>query len=157
MTRAWNPVETRLLSEYLALRWPNNRHVQRVRVGSYDPAVDVEGLTPAEARALGVWRRWVDAVVWEPARIVLVEASVTPDPGHVAQLELYVRLWPRTPEYAEWAAWPVHGHLVYAMPDPVLPGMAAERGFTMEVFQPPWVRTYLEGLAARRYRGAAAP
>jgi len=148
--RTWEPVESRLLSEWLAVRFPDAHVIQHVRVGTYRPAIDITGLTPEEIRALSVWRRWVDAVVLQDHLVTLIEASVIPDVGHVAELELYLELWPMTPEYAEWRDVPTEGLLLYAVDDPVVRELAARRTIGVEVYHPPWVDEYLRRLPPRK-------
>lgn len=155
--RTWSPVETRMLSEYLATRWAGHRTIQRVRLGSYRPAANVPGLTEAEARMTGVWRRWCDAVVFQDRRVILVECSVFPDPGHVAQLELYRDLWPRTPEFQDYRDWPVDGILVMALPDPMVSQLAARRTLAVEIFRPTWINAYVAKLARRKPEAGPSP
>ena len=152
VNRSWQPAETRLLAEYLAMFYADYPCQERVRVGSYRGTLEIPGLTPAEVRLLGVWRRWVDAVVLMPAETILIEAAIRPDPGDVSQLELYMHLWGSTPEFADRATLPTRGELVYAVPDPVIPMLAARRGFTVHLFRPAWVKGYLLTLPPR-YRG----
>jgi len=152
MNRSWQPVEARLLSEYLAVTFPDDRTMQRVRVGSLHPSLDLPGLTPEERRLAGVWRRWVDAIVDTGRDVILIEAAVNPDPGDISQLDLYMRLFPSTPELQEFRGRPLRGLLVYAIDDPTLRAMAAERGFTVAIYRPRWVDAYILTLAARRRR-----
>jgi hypothetical protein len=152
VNRTWRPVETRLLAEYLAARWPGHRVQQRVRVGRLHPSLEIPGLSPEEQQALGCWRRWVDAIVWDPPRVILMEAAVKPDPGDVSQLELYLHLFPTTPEFQEWAAAPLVGVLVYAVDDPTIHRLARGRGLLVDVFSPSWIVGYLQSLAPRARR-----
>lgn len=147
-----NPVEARLVSEYLAMRFPGDRTVQRVRVGALHPTLDFPGITDAERRMAGVWRRWVDAVVFRPQGITLIEAAVTPNPGDVSQLELYMHLFPLTPEFTAYRDTPRAGLLVYATMDPVIERLAAARGFRVDYYRPRWVDAYFAQLAARHTR-----
>jgi hypothetical protein len=117
--------------------------MQRVRVGRIPDELPVQGLSEVEFRLLGVWRRWVDAVVFDPPRVILIEGAVLPDPGDVSQLELYLRLFPQTPEFADFRTAPLEGHLVYGVDDPTIRGLARERGMTVHIFQPSWLGSYL--------------
>jgi hypothetical protein len=150
--RGWNPIESRLLSEYLAVAYPDAETHQRVRVGALHPTLDLAGLTPEEQRAAGVWRRWADALVLLPAKTIIIETSVKPDPGKVSQLELYLYLFPSTPEYADRRALPVYGELVFAVPDPASQRLAEARGYAFVVYAPPWIDDYLSGLSPRNRR-----
>lgn len=135
--------EALLVSEYLAQRWPKAETWQRVRVGGYPRNLPTEGLTEAERRMLGVWRRWVDAVTFFDGRVTLIEAGVLADPGDVSQLDLYLRLFPHTQEFQDYIRYPRRGLLVYAISDPVVNELARERGYTVDTFCPPWVVAYL--------------
>jgi len=148
----WTPAEGRLVGEYLAVRFPDARTAQRVRVGSYVHHLDAAQLDPGEARMLGVWRRWVDAVVFLPEYTLLIEAAILPDPGDVAQLDLYRELWPMTPEHADRRDLPVRGQLVYAVDDPPIRVLASRWGFTVDVFRPPWIDDYLGRMFPRKRR-----
>jgi hypothetical protein len=150
--RTWRPVETRLLAEYLALRFRGQHVKERVRLGtSPDELVD-EGMDERALRMVGVWRRWADAVVIQPGRCLVIEAAVLPDPGDVSKLQLYCRLWPRTPEYAEYSKLPVTGMLVYAVPDGLIAQLAAEAHLLLDYYHPAWIDDYLAKLAVRARR-----
>jgi hypothetical protein len=148
--RGWNPVETRLVAEYVARRWPDALAYQRVRVGPLPESQAGEPVSASELRMLGVWRRWVDAVVVLPGECILIEAAVKPEPGHVAQLELYMDLWPQTTEFAQYLSRPARGLLVFAVDDPGIHALVRRRGYTMDIFCPPWVRAYLLDLYPRQ-------
>ena len=154
LNRTWQPAETRLVAEYLAIHYPDARTLQRVRVGRIPSELPDGGLSPAELAMLGVWRRWVDAVVFDGLTVLLIEASIRPNPGKVSQLDLYMRLFPATPEFADYRAADLRGRLVFAMEDPVVCGLAAERGYTVAVFRPPWVDAYLATLFHRQRRAS---
>lgn len=150
MARAGNrQIETRLLNEWLAVRYPDRRVLQRVRVGSDHPALEIPGLSPSEQRMAMLWRRWADAVVFDNGTLVVVEATVRPRVEKISQLDLYIRLLPATPELVEYRDWPVRGVFVMAVDDPVMRDLAAERGYTVELYRPPWVDAYLLTLAPR--------
>lgn len=148
----WTGAESRLVSEFLAVRFPDARTMQRVRVGRIPRELALDGLSPAEVRMLGIWRRWVDAIVFTDRDVTLIEAAVRPNPGDVSQLELYMHLFPMTPEFAEYKNTPLRGMLVYAIPDPVIEVLAARRGYTVQIYHPPWVDDYFAKFAARMKR-----
>jgi len=132
-----------MVSEYLAKFYPNDETRTRVRVGSYPSALHPELLSGGEQRALGVWRRWADAIVIMPDRLILIEAAIRPSPGDISQLELYAYLLPKTPELAEHKDKPIEKVLLYALEDPVLVRMARERGIRIVYFHPSWIDEYL--------------
>jgi hypothetical protein len=146
------PVEQRLLAEWLAVRWPNNRVKLRVRVGADHPDLILPGLTAEELRMVANWRRWADAIIWADRELIVVEATVFPDAGKVSYLELYMRLVPGTPELAEWRDWPVRGIILMGIEDPLISRLAGERGLTVEIYHPRWIDSYLLSVAPRRLR-----
>lgn len=155
--REYRTVESRLLAEYLASQWPDCQTRLRVRVGQIAADASHPDLAPEEVRALGVWRRWADAVIWDRPRIYIVEAGIIPQPGKVSQLDLYLRLFPHTPEFAEYGDWELRGRLVHAVHDPIVQSLALERGLFYDIFDPPWVATYLSTLLARKRRAPTSP
>lgn len=152
MARITQPVEARLLAEYLAAAYPGYRTLQHTRVGPLHPELDLPYLTPDERRMVGVWRRWVDAVIVRDRDVLLVEASVLPRPAAVAQLEVYLRLWPRTPEYPDLTRLPARGLLVSACDDPEIRMLCRARDYLNVVYRPRWVDAYLATLAPRQRR-----
>lgn len=150
--RTWTPVETRLVAEYLAWRWPHVRTQQRVRLGRVPHELPRDGLSPEEFRALGVWRRWADAVVFARLGTIIIEAGIIPDPGDCSKLEHYVDLFHETPEFQDRHSLPVRGHLLYAVDDPLLHRLADRHGLTMEVWTPAWVGPYLDSRSPSQRR-----
>ncbi len=137
------------MSEWLTLTYPNDRVQQQVRLGAYKPHIPTVGLNQAEMRALGVFRRFADALVYRKTELHLIEASIPSHPGYVSQLQLYRRLLTMTPELADYAALPVKMIYLVAMEDPVVTAMARDAGIEVVVFTPPWIPEYW----AKRERG----
>ena len=150
--RQWSPVESKLVAEFAALRYPGRRTIQRVRVGRTPAELDLDGLDAAEIRMLGVWRRWVDLLIVDPPYLRVVEAAMIPDPGDVSQLELYLYLLPTTPELEEFVDLKPVGLLVYAVDDPTIRRLARDRGYTVEIYRPVWLAQYLERVFPRERR-----
>ena len=150
--RTWSPVESKLVSEFCAIRYPDRRTIQRVRVGQIPTDLDVAGLDPSEIRMLGVWRRWVDAIVVDPPLLRVIEAAMLPDPGDISQLELYMHLIPMTPDLEEFMDLTPVGLLVYAIDDPMIHRLAADRGYGVEIYQPAWLKQYLDRVFPRERR-----
>jgi len=150
--RKWQAREMRLVSEYLAANYADYTTQTRVRLGSVHSDLHPEKLSPAELRAVGVWRRWADAIVVMPDRLILIEAAIRPNPGDISQLELYEHLLPKTPELAEHSGKRIEKVLLYALEDPVIVAMARERGIRVVYFRPAWVEEYLAILYPRERR-----
>src|SRR6266508_5721537 len=114
------PREMRLVAEWAVRTFPLAELKLRVDVGDLRTALQDTGLTAAELRRLGRSRRWVDAMIVEPAAVHLVEGKIRLTPGGLEQLELYRALFPLTPELAHLRHLPLELHLVFAVEDPVL-------------------------------------
>lgn len=154
--REWQAREMRLVAEFLAKEYADYPSQTRVRVGSLPSGLHPENLTGPEQRMVGVWRRWADAVVFMPDRLVLIEAAIRPAPGKISQLELYEHLLPMTPELAEHKGKPIEKILLFAIEDPVVVAMARERGIRVVYFHPDWVDSYIETLYPRERRASLA-
>lgn len=141
--RQWQPREMRLVSEYLAKNYSSYSTQTRVRLGSIHPDLKPEQLSDAEKRMVGVYRRWADAIVFMPDRLVLIEAAIRPSPGDISQLELYEHLLPHTPELVEHKNKPIEKVLLWAIEDPPIAAMARDRGIKVVYFHPSWVDEYL--------------
>jgi len=126
--------------------FPTAHVAYRVRLGAFDPSLADSELTDAQLRALGVFRRYVDALVLEPARVHLVEGKIRSVVGAIEELDLYARLFPLTPAYAAYRPLPLDRHLVWAVRDPVVEAMARERGILVHEYRPAWVDEYLASL-----------
>ena len=150
--RQWQAREQRLVSEYLAEHYGRYETMTRVRLGSINPALHPEKLTTAELRAVGVWRRWADAIVVMPDKLVLIEAKIRPNPGVISQLELYEHLVPLTPELKEHKAKRIEKVLLLCINDPVVVSMAREKGIKVVHYKPDWVDEYLDILYPRERR-----
>jgi len=148
-TVAWAGAESRLVGEWLAQRWPGRRTLQHVRLGRLPDGLDTTGLSPSELTALGVYRRYCDALIVDPPTLWVAEAMIVPKPGKVSQLELYIELLPDTPELGPLLSLAPRGVLVSAVDDPTLARMCAKRNLNWQLFTPAWVGSYLLSLAPR--------
>ncbi len=149
MARGYTQREGRLVTEWVTAAFPQAHVAYRVRLGAFDPSLADTALTDAQLRALGVFRRYVDALVLERDRVHLVEGKILSRPGALEQLELYARLFPLTPAYQAYRDLPLVQHLVVAVRDPVVEGMARERGVLFHEYHPAWVDEYLQQLRPR--------
>jgi len=150
--RQWQPREMRLVSEFLAKHYSNYETRTRVRLGAIHPELHPETLSESEKAMVGVFRRWADAIVIMPDRLIIIEAAIRPSPGDISQIELYEHLIPLTPELDEFRSLPIEKVLVFALEDPVVVAMARERGIRAIYFKPPWIDDYLAILYPRERR-----
>lgn len=151
--RRWQPREQRMVSEWLAKNYGQYSYRTRVRLGSIHPTLHPERLSAEERNLVGLWRRWADAVVFLPDRLLLIEAKIRPEPGVISQLDLYSSLLPQTPELAEWQHLPIEKVLLYAIDDPALIALARQHGIRCIMYQPEWLDDYLRILFPRERSG----
>jgi len=151
--RAWQPREMQMLHEWLVKTYPGKRWMTRVRLGAIMPTRPWPEMTVEERAMVGVWRRWVDALVILENRLVLVEAAIRPDPGDISRLELYKMLLPHTPELREYKDWPIDMVLLYAIEDAATVYLARQHGIRCVHYRPPWLEEYMAVLLARERRG----
>lgn len=157
MPRKWQPREMRMLAEWLAETYPKETYLTRVRLGRIEPLLSATELTENERRALGVHRRWADAVVLLDDRVLLIEAKIRPQPGVISQLELYARLLPHTPELASHAHLPIEMILLYAIEDELINLLAREKSIRCVFYHPDWVDEYINELYPRERQGGRTP
>jgi len=154
--RSWQPREMQMLTEWLTKTQAGKRWLTRVRLGSPKPEVPRPDMSVEERAMIGSWRRWADAVILEDDRVTIVEAAIRPDPGKIAQLELYRMLFPHTPELTPWRSLPIDLVLLYAIEDPATTMLAREKGIKAIEYKPTWLPSYLEILMPRERRGVRA-
>jgi hypothetical protein len=147
--RRYTPAETRLLAEWIAERRPNVEVRTHVFVGPIGADYGKMEYDPTTYAMLGVRRRWADAIVLYPDRTEIVEAKIVPDVTVIAQLSLYMQIFPATDEYRDRRALPVTGRIVSAVSDPALVRLIQQAGLTAEVYHPAWTDDYLATMNAR--------
>ncbi len=132
--RKYTARETRLIRDWVAKNYPDKPQWKRVRLGP------IPG-TPAAAIYKGL-RRWVDLVIWDEPYIILVEAKMRPKPEGIAELELYDRLFPETPEFSMFKDKPRRLIYLTTLYDEVIDRMCKEKGIELVVFRPKWVEEW---------------
>lgn len=150
--RGYTPWEIMMIGEWVAQTFPDVEWQTNVRLGSLTPRNGQGRFTVDELRLLGVWRRRVDAIVYLPDRILLVEAVLQSHPGKVSMLKLYEKLVPQTPELRPYWDLPVQKVLLYVIEDPVLNILANEEDILPIQFVPSFFPEWFDKLARRKTR-----
>lgn len=148
-TRDWQPREQRLVAEFITDFYPDNESRTHVHLGSLQPRLRGQFSGETDARLVGVFRRWADALVFLPDRTVLIEGKILPQPGVIAQLNLYARLLPNTPELEEHRNKLIEKLLLCAVEDPQVTQLAREENIRVVVYRPKWIDAYLDVLYKR--------
>ncbi len=147
--RDWTPREQRLVSEFVNRFYRGHEVKLHARLGTVQPRLAGRYATDADLRLVGLFRRWADAVVFQPDRVVLIEGKILPQPGVLSQLNLYERVFAKTPEFSEHAHKPIEKVLLCAIEDPVVTQLAREQNVRVVVFRPKWIDSYLKILYPR--------
>ena len=150
--RGYTQWETMMIGEWVAQTFPDVEWQTNVRLGSLTPRNEQGRYTVEELRLLGVWRRRVDAMVFLPDRLLLVEAVLRSQPGKVSTLNLYEMLVPQTPELRPYRHLPVQKVLLYCIEDPVLNILAKKENILPIQFVPSFFDEWFEKLARRKTR-----
>lgn len=118
--RTYTPWEIMMISEWVAETFPDVRWETNVRLGPMTPRNGHGRFTKDELRLLGVWRRRVDALVYLPDRLLLVESVMRSHPGKLSMLELYELLIRQTLELRPYWHLRIQKVLLYVIEDPAL-------------------------------------
>ena len=141
--RSYIQREGRLVAEWVTAHFPAAHVAYRVRLGAIDATLSDSQLTERELRAIGIVRRYVDALVITARDVHLVEGKILEPTRAIVQLDLYERLFPLTPGYEAQRTRPIVKDLVWVIPDPVVEQLARERGILVHLFHPDWIDSYL--------------
>lgn len=150
--RLW---EEEFLAEWLATQRDVERSLTRVRLGPLNDLFPDPNLTDAERRLLGAaFRRWADAVLVRAGRLVIVEASMIPDPRDISLVQTYLLLVDHTQELELLHRLPRIGLLLWATDDPFSRVVARQAGIQVEIFKPSNFQEFLVAKRARETRPA---
>jgi hypothetical protein len=142
----------RMVSEYIAKNYSHGKAMTRVRLGALHPTLLMEGLDAAETAMMGIWRRWADAIVILPSKLILIEGAILADPGDISKLIIYKSLIPHTPELSDYLKLDIEMQLVYSIEDPLIVITARQVGIRTVMFQPDWILDYIKELQYRKQR-----
>lgn len=162
-----NP-ETRLLAEYLRIKFPHYITMTRVPLGPVVVGEEGLGRNATKLGAARPWRPEVDAVVImeDPARVrmlpngprgvimeaptfgvlLLIEAKVDTYLDGLAKLPFYRSLVPHSPEFEPLWGWEHRMRLVIAQDAPWVQLAAKTQNVEIDIYDPPWMADY------RQYR-----
>ena len=142
--RDWQPREQRLVAEFIARFYPDHESRTHVHLGSTPPSLKGRYATDEDERLVGVFRRWADAMVFLPDRLILIEGKILPQPGVISQLKLYEELIAKTPELFEHMGKPIEKVLVCAIEDRLITELARREGVQVRIFHPAWIDEYMK-------------
>src|SRR5208282_1506529 len=134
---------TMLLAEWIALFHPTATVLFEHRIGPVPQTAIGLRLSPAEIRQLSVRNSYADALLIEAGQLIVVEASVDPDPGKLSQVLYYARLIPQTADLAKYKALPIVPVWLCGLTNPVMAELANELKVQFVVYSPSWIMDYM--------------
>lgn len=138
--------ERRLISEYVAERFPKDRVIMGCPLGPA-PEKLVATLGPRKAlRMVRGMRPEVDALVVRNHKLIMVEAKIRAWVDGIAKLPLYKSLVPTTPELEQYWTYPVEMRLCFPWYSETIDQAAKNLGVVLDVYHQPWIDEYLEEL-----------
>ena len=117
----------------------------RMRLGGVSE--DERGALPAgvSERIYMVTQRYADAVCILDDRVEIWEAKLIRPLAAITQLQLYERLFRRTPEFAAYIDAEIRLAIVTPIRDRDLEDIARDAGIEIHYWEPGWVSEYLQG------------
>ncbi len=139
MARKTHQVEVRLVAEYIKATYPQFRSIMGVPLGKVSETLMAEVGYEKAIRLSRPSRPEVDAVVFLPRYIVVIEAKVWHLVDGAAKLPLYRSLIPFTPELREYQNSEILLELVTPWTNPNLEIMCRDAEIHLHVFKPDWI------------------
>ena len=134
---------TKLLHEWLTLRYPETVPMYELRLGPTEKHLLNREVSPALEAMLRNSNWFADAVLLLPSEGLVIEAKVDPEPGAVGQVLFYLRLLWRTPELSGSMHLPLVPVVLFAEDDSEVSAFARQLGCRVEIYTPDWIETYL--------------
>jgi hypothetical protein len=150
--QGWTPWELNMIAEWVSRTFPDAKYQTQIRLGKIQPRAPDGTYTKDEEAMIGRWRRYADAIVFLPDRLLLVESVMRSDPGKVSVLNLYEELIRQTDELKPYANLPIPKILLYAIEDPVVNELARRDNILPVLYVPTFYDEWLAKLAARHKR-----
>jgi len=94
-------------------------------------------------RVYAVTQRYADALCIYPDRVEIWEAKLIRPLAAITQLQLYERLFPKTPEFVRYADLDISLHLLTPIWDEDLTEICERAEIEISMWEPPWVTEYL--------------
>jgi hypothetical protein len=132
-------IEPRWVSEYVSTRYANFPHGLRVPLGPIPKQLE-EMYGPAKARRVyRPSRPEVDAIVYLPERLILIEAKIFRVMDGLAKLPVYKSLVPQTPELELYKDESIAMQLLVVKPAPWVEEAARAHDIELVAYNPDWV------------------
>jgi len=141
--RGRRPWSTMLLREWAALRYPDARLVEQLRLGPTQAKLLGVEVSPALEAALRVENWYADGVLVLPSEVLIIEAKVKATPGAVGQVKFYVRQAFATLDLQRYMNLPFTPVVLFAEDDAAVSQFCRNEGCRVEIYTPHWIADYL--------------
>ena len=141
--RKWQPRETKYLQEYILERLHPSQTFFRMRLGGLDDEARRAIPEGMSGRIFMVTQRYADAICIYADRVEIWEAKLIRPLTAITQLQLYEKLFRKTPEFIRYADIDIELHLVTPILDPDLQDIAEASEIEIHYWEPEWVSEYL--------------
>jgi len=141
--RKWQPRETRYLQEYILEHLRPAQTFFRMRLGGMSDEEAKNLPAGVSSRIFVVAQRYADAICIFEDHIEIWEAKLIRPLTAITQLQLYAKLFRKTPEFLRYIDAEVQLHLVTPILDPDLADIAEAAEIAIHYWEPAWVSEYL--------------
>jgi hypothetical protein len=135
--------EARMIREWINQNYLRNLKWIRHEIGPYNPNDPVQ--------YNGQLRRWADAIIDIDDTVLLVEAKMRPDHKAISQIDMYRRLFPKTPEFEYYWDKPLRLMLLTTSLDIAVKETCDIWGIEYEVFIPSFMDEFTQ-MIIQRYK-----
>jgi len=136
--------ERRLIAEWARERFPTERKMFNVPLGSEHEELDE---VYKQIRGLNSWHPWrlkADCVVVTGSCLIIAEAKIFQLKSAIGDLLIYKGLITSTPELQHYLPRIIELRAVMPWLNPSIQELGTSSGVVIDVFSPPWIRDYVE-------------
>ncbi len=144
--RVNNKVETRMVSDYVVSAYGKFPHMLGVPLGKVDSTLQAQFGYEKAIKMSRPYRPEIDAIVFLPSFLLLIEAKVWNVVNGLAKLPLYKSLVPFTPELERYKGLDILMEVVVGWTNDNLEIQARDLGVRVKVFTPDYVTEAVNGL-----------
>lgn len=137
-------VERRFVREFVINEYPKRQWVRFNAPLGIVPEALQKQYPDVPIKRFQKWRRYVDAVVMKEKQIILIEGKIHNIKRGVGDLEDYLQMLKLTPEFKDYMDREIVPTLVIPYEDPYTIARCDEKGFTVKIYLPNWLKEYLK-------------
>ena len=138
--------ERAYIVDFVRTKYPYDLCYFNFRLGGLPAQAEGFDIGDLSSNIWKVFNRYVDALVVQSDRLILLEAKILADLGAVSQLEYYSSLVKTTPELAQYLQLPVELHIVTASGDPAFIAFAQAKNIIVDIYRTQTAVDYLKQL-----------